>query len=58
LASILDNQEDLATRAFVPYEKHLVVHKVASGLYRVLITTRLKKIKGRNLSLSYMKEKF
>ena len=39
-------------------KKILVVRKVASDLSRDIITTRVKKIKGRNLSLSYLKEKF
>jgi hypothetical protein len=39
-------------------KKILVVRTVASGLSRDIITTTLKKIKGRILSLSYLKEKF
>jgi len=43
---------------YVMVKKILVVRKVASDLSRDIITTRVKKIKGRNLSLSYLKEKF
>ena len=39
-------------------KKILMIRKVATCLSRDIITTRLKKNKRRNLSLSYLKEKF
>jgi hypothetical protein len=58
-SSVLDIEGGLGPLGLLPVVKYiLVVRKVAIDLSKGIIATRLKNTKGRNLSLSHLKEKF